>query len=56
MKKLIAVCVLVLTLGCNLALACYKHKQCCQRDYRGMQCITVCDYERCPYDFPIEIK
>lgn len=39
------------------AHSCFRMKQCCKRDYQGnLQCITKCDYETCPYNFPQEIR
>lgn len=41
----------------GVAYSCYKTKQCCKRDYTGnLSCITKCDYEMCPYNYPTEIK
>lgn len=37
--------------------SCFKTKQCCKRDYNGnLSCVTKCDYQMCPYNYPIEIK
>lgn len=40
----------------SISYACYKKKQCCKKDYSGMSCVQKCDYEFCPYNYPIEIK
>lgn len=57
MKKKIAFAFLAVSLVSGIAYACYKTKQCCKRDYAGnLQCITKCDYEFCPFDYPSEIK
>lgn len=54
-KKIIVLMCLILTIA-GTAYACYKKKQCCKRDYKGLTCITVCDYQFCPYDYPIEME
>ena len=56
MKKKMALVVLVFAFS-GFAYSCYKTKQCCKRDYTGnLSCITKCDYEHCPYNYPTEIK
>jgi len=55
-NKLITVAVIAILIAIGSAYACYQTKQCCKRDYKGLQCITKCDYQYCPYDYPIEVK
>lgn len=56
MKKKILILALGLSLISTVTYACYKTKQCCKQDYTGVSCITKCDYELCPYNYPMEIK
>jgi len=37
-------------------LACYKTKLCCKETLQGPVCVKICDYESCPYNYPIEVK
>jgi hypothetical protein len=54
-KKIFLVALVVAFSGA--AYSCIKTKQCCKRDYKGnLSCITKCDYQYCPYNYPIEIK
>lgn len=57
-KKVKLATALILIMGFSTyGYTCYKTKQCCKRDYTGnLSCVTKCDYERCPYDYPTEIK
>ena len=59
MKKLRTikmVMVLIVGLSASVGYTCYKKKQCCNRDFAGnLQCITKCNYEFCPYNYPLEI-
>lgn len=55
MRKLTLILLAVL-LTAGTAYACVKYKQCCMQDFRGLQCITMCDYELCPYNYPIEVR
>lgn len=49
-----------LVLGTNLlsgvVFACFQTKQCCQRTFQGLQCITVCSTDICPISHQIEIQ
>lgn len=54
--KILGVSVVLLAVS-GVAYSCYKTKQCCKRDYTGnLICQTKCDYQMCPYNYPIEIK
>lgn len=56
-NKKVIVLVFLVSAFSGFALACFKTKQCCKRDYSGsISCITKCDFEYCPYSHPIEIK
>jgi hypothetical protein len=37
-----------------ITFSCVRTKQCCKRDFRGLECVSRCDYEVCPVGYPIE--
>ncbi len=57
-KKSKVLTAVVLMLGfSSVGYTCFKTKQCCKRDYNdNLSCITKCDYQMCPYNYPTEIK
>lgn len=35
------------------SIGCAVYKQCCRRDFRGLECITMCVSQVCPVTHPI---
>jgi hypothetical protein len=55
MKTKIIITILTIAIS-TAAYSCFKVKQCCRQDFNGITCIQRCDYDYCPYNYPIEIK
>lgn len=53
MKKLIIIGVLLIS---GVTWACVNKKQCCRKRGSGIECVQKCGYERCPYNYPIEMN